>query len=947
MQLPLDAWQTRLQGHFARLHAARAEQGLPVFALEHGLELAEFDKIAVILRARLKAGMSQSEYWLLWVVYATEFGYRYVGEEYWISFEEQTPGWITQDSAPKLVAWFRKFQKQFGGVVPSGDWARHFNRIALPITNAILPRDLQRSFAQAIYGLRYELVQLRLGDAQEAGRLLASNAWNAPKRFQVFLQQQELAGRILLALLNEEPSDTSPILQTTLNRIIADLESVREAREWLRATRHHVADRFKGAGRDRDDRYLPRTPAERPVPPQDIERLKPKLQLRRTGPAIWMPLLVIPDFTDIGRVSPQLMSFLRQTRARVNGPSDNWMPAGWALGGAKARVLKGWPEEGIRLLSFENENPTLNQIIDGDFRFREKQNWLFHIGSDGIAREIDAANVRPKEEYVIASRDACAIEDHLFSPCTVTCEGIHGIHLRCPSAFTVDDIQALQSFGLQVSQSVRIWPAGLSARSWDGNGHSEWLTTETPCFGIVHDHPVDSYDVQFDGKHACTIRPSSPGKPAFLCLSRLAAGVHRLDVTANRIGVAANNRPGADLKGFINLVVRAPKSWVAGTTAHAGLIVSLDPPQPNLEEFWEGETGLSVIGPEGVRVRCDIELKDRAGAILLSKEIASFDLPLAGSSWNNRFRKFVEHDDSLWKFAEAASGRLTIKTEELGNFVLNLERPIAPVRWYCRTIHKTTSVRLLDDSGAEGMLEALHYYTFRRPAVACALPSTLLSESRVVADAGGLFHAAHGGLSDSLIVSTRHAEGGLQGLLIEPDLRDLAGADANGFLRILELWEPTRFVGPFAGQRKERVIASLVHQMLAAFCGQRWATAESNYLSNGADTMRREIEDAIGLRHSGFLAVIRRDGEKVGPNFSEVCGWFSEIAERYSICDDEEVCAFALALANQPSGLRSKYKGEFASLLARTASNPVLIRSARYLSLLVRSANQGRLVKWT
>jgi hypothetical protein len=27
------------------------------------------------------------------------------------------------------------------------------------------------------------------------------------------------------------------------------------------------------------------------------------------------------------------------------------------------------------------------------------------------------------------------------------------------------------------------------ARAWDGEGHTEWLTTESPCFGIVHDHP--------------------------------------------------------------------------------------------------------------------------------------------------------------------------------------------------------------------------------------------------------------------------------------------------------------------------------------------------------------------------------------------------------------------------------------------------------------------------
>ena len=225
------------------------------------------------------------------MIYATEFGYRFVDNEYWISFEEQTPHWVTtQDRALQFVGWFKKFQKLFGGVVPSGDWAKHFNRISLPITNAILPRYLQRLFAQAIYGLRYELIQLHSGDAKEAGRLLAANAWNAPTRFQQFLQQEELAGRILLALLDEEPTDESAISKVTLKRIVTDLESVREAREWLRAARRHVADRFKGAGKDR--RLMPRAPVDRPMPAQAVRAVKAKSPNcdatdRRNGPPFW------------------------------------------------------------------------------------------------------------------------------------------------------------------------------------------------------------------------------------------------------------------------------------------------------------------------------------------------------------------------------------------------------------------------------------------------------------------------------------------------------------------------------------------------------------------------------------------------------------------------------------------------------------------------------------
>ena len=52
----------------------------------------------------------------------------------------------------------------------------------------------------------------------------------------------------------------------------------------------------------------------------------------------------------------------------------------------------------------------------------------------------------------------------------------------------------LTTLGLQVARTIDVWPAGLPGRNWDGEGRSEWLTTETPCFGIAYDHPVDGFD---------------------------------------------------------------------------------------------------------------------------------------------------------------------------------------------------------------------------------------------------------------------------------------------------------------------------------------------------------------------------------------------------------------------------------------------------------------------
>ncbi len=158
MAVSLEDWEERLERHFASLARTRADSGFPIFALEHGLSQEEFDHIAPALRPLLKHRRTLP-CWLLWVVYATELGYGYAGDEYWSSFQEQTPEWEYQDR-DRIKPWFRKFHQSYRGVVPSGQWAEHFRIIAWPITHAILPRYLQRQFARALYDLRFRLASL-------------------------------------------------------------------------------------------------------------------------------------------------------------------------------------------------------------------------------------------------------------------------------------------------------------------------------------------------------------------------------------------------------------------------------------------------------------------------------------------------------------------------------------------------------------------------------------------------------------------------------------------------------------------------------------------------------------------------------------------------------------------------------------------------------------------
>src|SRR5690349_11411112 len=124
-KVALDSWQIRLHQHFAALAKERVVSGHPVFALEHGLEEGEIESLEADVRASLKVRPPSDAFWLPWVVYATEIGYKYDGEEYWQTFEQITPGWSTCRSKPRewLRDRFLGFHKTYHGIHPSGRWA--------------------------------------------------------------------------------------------------------------------------------------------------------------------------------------------------------------------------------------------------------------------------------------------------------------------------------------------------------------------------------------------------------------------------------------------------------------------------------------------------------------------------------------------------------------------------------------------------------------------------------------------------------------------------------------------------------------------------------------------------------------------------------------------------------------------------------------------------------
>jgi hypothetical protein len=228
--------QARLHEHFKSLSQQRATLDYPVYALEHCLTPDELNRIRTALTNDLRREAALSDtYWLLWVIVATEIGYTYDGDEYWDTFVREIPYWSRYGDRSKIRTWFAQFARRYRGFHPKGKWAEHFSIIAWPIAHAILPQDLQGQFARRLYEQRFLLASKADSSVEQISDALRTGDVAGSSRFQHFLEQPELSARLVLALRDEDVQGTVPAInKQTLDRLIADLEVRRSARDWLR-----------------------------------------------------------------------------------------------------------------------------------------------------------------------------------------------------------------------------------------------------------------------------------------------------------------------------------------------------------------------------------------------------------------------------------------------------------------------------------------------------------------------------------------------------------------------------------------------------------------------------------------------------------------------------------------------------------------------------------------
>ncbi|HSV63245.1 MAG TPA: hypothetical protein VLH83_07850 [Chthoniobacterales bacterium] len=915
--LDLKASQQRLKAHFGELAVKRksAFRERPVFALEHGLGSDEISSLSEALRLQITRNTPSEEHSLLWVVYASEIGYRYSGDEYWQTFEQETPGWVKNGDRHWLRYCFLDFCEAYGGARPSGAWANHFSIICWPITHAILPRDLQRQLARILYELRHSYSKDLFESPSTLGELIAARSWDATSRFQKFVEETSLVGQIATALLLEgEPGTATRIEPQTLRRIRDDLDRERRGREWLLSARRYAktgaAVRVFAQRKERRTSEIETAEARAHVVSLGIE---PRLAVRPTDVSAhrWSVSCEIPDLSDLLVRFPELREPLTASRCVVTGAAGAPLARGRCLYGPQRVTLTKWPRAAEVLLRFEKSTPLLDLLLRTECLLRPGPIWLFHIALDGTAYELRSLKVRPNHRYILVRTDTAPQANERVRPIELDCVGAFAAQLSLPPALTPDWEETLRELGLQPAKTIEVWPAGLTPAEWDAEASGTWLSTDRPCFAIRPDHPVDvlSLTLKREGRESqLQIRKLAAGNPVFCQLPLLGVGLHKLRLTASSAAESGSNQS-TELE--VDIQIREPRPGRPGVTRSGPLLVYVDPPTPTLEQLWEGEAEITLNGPVGRSVACSIALHEADGASpLIQKVLPPLHLPVSARDFRNHFDKFFRNVEEVQHaFDDSRLCYLHINALELGELQLKCEREFTPLRWSTRRRGRSQIVRLTDDSG-EDVNPSVFRMTFDNPM--SQTPLTSASEFKAPSS-GGLFVARNGASMAALIAPPTLRS--LSDLACDPKM-PAARRSPDAVMQALHvsaLWNKAKLPGDIVSAiRRREILLRLAHHIAHLICGANWAQAEIQ--ARSGERQFAQLKNAVSKRpeHAALprrleqacIALVDADSHERVAELAAIVSQFNLLAVKENL---EWTCELALKLASDPGNSGSLF----------------------------------------
>jgi hypothetical protein len=814
----LDAAQKDLVQRYTALSVSRKPLGHPVYAIEHGFDDAKIEQLREAASKELRMYGVLPHRWLVWAALTSEAGYRYRGDEYWPELERHPGEWRNNADRAWVRHWFEKFHAAFDGPEPVGDWAHHFNIIAWPIANAVLPFYLQPHFAEHLFDQRFALAHALSRGAEAIGTILAKEYRGNSARFRIFLRQVHLTGQIVLALREEDLGGRhTRISPDTLTRIVADLEKRQDSKEYLRSARTAISTR--------QATVVPRLRPAAVASPTDAGVETPIAPVRIAGRldgSTALLGLIFPDVSTALARSGLRPAMLSGVRIRLPGPTSPWEPGQTMITYAKSdRVLAEVPPSGAPAIVLDGGEDALRSALQPLLTIPECSTWLLKRQSDGLYREVVGARVRPGQSYLILTRQP--LNDSVISniglrTCRCSTKGVEVYALDIGPNLLKAQCLELESLGIGSATGIRVEPVGVTPAA-DEEGFPTWHTSEPILLRLSADYEVTGFSLSVDDCER--IRIASTDGKADVALEGLEGGRHRLAAQA-LVGRSADTPTGAIAE--FEFMISQPRPWQTAMREKSGFRLVVDPTGAELEAVLSATASLSVLGPTGRAVRWSLETFDAAGRVQEHHEGSSTRVGSPQKDIDAAISRLRQELSDAIDIAHRVD--IVASLGVLGRQAIAFPHAVEPIRWTFNP--KTNLVRLIDETDQQEPLRIAAY----------SLPEPVRGRELAVTDAlngvtldppGSLLVARRGSLSHAIFVSVpqRSKLSTLRDLKPEQSLH-IAKSDAEAVLCLLRSyarWSRARAVGLQAILRKEMTVEEIRYALVARACGPDFAGA--------------------------------------------------------------------------------------------------------------------------
>lgn len=926
---------TKLDVHFRHLHAQRKQmqRAAPVFALEHDLGSTDAQLLFRSVRSAVAQGLRTQHraWWLPYVVYAAESGYDYVGDEYWRSFEQSTPGW-QHDNRHWVKFWFLKFSTEYGGAVPQGAFSKHFTIISWPITHAVLPTYLQRQLAQLLYEFRMGLSSSLLDNPEELGARLAVRARSYTERFRIFCQNAALLGHVAAALLSGDDEQSPYLVSSTLERLVNGLSHERQSRLWLTLARQSASHvralgfkkslRSSGAGSQTRQERLPS--------PTD-----PRFFLRYLDGA-WHAYAELPDLIPLSGRLPHVYDELRTMRARVVGASRP-VPTGALLYSGQEVRFDAWPDPAKPFVQLERGTDPVNALLADQCAMTGGPWWLFRRQGTGFAIQVKGRFVRPGHRYILVGLETQAVPDVAWcQPISIKTSGVKAYELDVPKHLTDAEAAALVSHGVSALSTVAFRPVGMVACAWDGDGAAEWLAGEPAIVGIRAELLPTRCLLMVDNTPHFVQWPTGESE-LILALEGLDVGTHNVKATLYGDGEQELS------KGDLLVTIRDPQVRPENATTGEGIRLLASPARPTLAELWDERATVVVDGPPGAEAELTVSLRASDASVLAAVR-RTVKLPIIEEAWA-AYAKSIR-TDRIFKdsYDEAESCALTVARWGIGLVSLTCERGFQPLWWRFSRKHDGTAIAILHDR-TDGGHTTVEFFAVDAPLDAVSYAPHDFSIA--LPPRGGLLRATADDAEAVVITPTNpnalfafrsqrpHAPDGIKSL-----------TGIMRFVRAYQMWATAELpADPFAAHEQHLVLEAIARANATTVCGAHWAQLErrmerANELADYIDDMKEAI--GISQAHKSLATQIGRNlyrwltPETLLPGFAEL---MERTILENGIKGQPSAARFLLTLAGCPGYVTEWSDRDRDYLLERVIISPVLLRAARYAVLGTQAIN--------